>query len=333
MAAISANARFAIFFPEKRPFFLEGIELFSTPIQAVYTRTITAPRWGVRATGKFGANGYTVLVTDDKGGGSVILPGPLGSDFADQDFKMLDFIGRVRHDIGKSFISLLVTDREIEGGGSNRLLGPDFQWRANDHDTVTGQFLYSQSNTPDRTDLTSEWNGQKLSGHAGDIWWQHSTSTLDWFTEYRDFGDGFRADQGFVPQVGYRENYGEVGYTFRPKGFLSRIRTFAITDYTSFADGHSCGNSRRAREWMASPAFWPRYANDKVRSGDDVLERNQLLYSFQLSPSRVFSSLTAVGWIGQDIDFDNSRLGRGANVVLGATIRPSDHLTFQSTTA
>ena len=50
VAQIGVNERFALFFPEKRPFFLEGIELFATPIQAVYTRTITAPRWGVRGT-------------------------------------------------------------------------------------------------------------------------------------------------------------------------------------------------------------------------------------------------------------------------------------------
>jgi len=45
-AQISANERFALFFPEKRPFFLEGVDLFQTPIQAVYTRTITSPLWG-----------------------------------------------------------------------------------------------------------------------------------------------------------------------------------------------------------------------------------------------------------------------------------------------
>ncbi|MEO8217330.1 MAG: DUF5916 domain-containing protein [Acidobacteriota bacterium] len=332
VAAISANQRFAIFFPEKRPFFLEGIELFSTPIQAVYTRTITAPRWGVRATGKIGSNGYTVLVTDDKGGGSVILPGPQGSDFADQDFKMLDFIGRVRHDLGKSFVSFLVTDREIAGGGSNRLFGPDFQWRPNDHDTITGEFLYSESTTPDRPDLTAEWNGQKLSGHAADVWWQHSTRTVDWYTEFRDFGDEFRADQGFVPQVGYRENYSEAGYTFRPKGFFNRIRLFVDTDYTGASDGALLFRELSAGTGMDGKYglfLRLRYANDRVRSGDDVLERNQLLYNIQLSPSRVFSSFTASGWIGQDIDFANSRLGRGANVVLGTTIRPSDHLTLQ----
>ena len=52
VAQISANERFALLYPETRPFFLEGSELFSTPVQAVYTRAITSPRWGLRATGK-----------------------------------------------------------------------------------------------------------------------------------------------------------------------------------------------------------------------------------------------------------------------------------------
>ena len=51
VAQIGVNQRFALFYPEKRPFFLEGIELYSTPVQAVYTRSITDPAWGARATG------------------------------------------------------------------------------------------------------------------------------------------------------------------------------------------------------------------------------------------------------------------------------------------
>jgi hypothetical protein len=69
-AQISANERFALFYPEKRPFFLEGVDLFQTPIQAVYTRTITSPDWGGRLTGKQAGLRYTVLVVDDKGAGA-----------------------------------------------------------------------------------------------------------------------------------------------------------------------------------------------------------------------------------------------------------------------
>ncbi|HEV8268221.1 MAG TPA: DUF5916 domain-containing protein, partial [Thermoanaerobaculia bacterium] len=54
VAQISANERFALFFPEKRPFFLESVDLYATPLQAVYTRSIADPKWGARGTGRLG---------------------------------------------------------------------------------------------------------------------------------------------------------------------------------------------------------------------------------------------------------------------------------------
>src|SRR4029079_2963418 len=98
---IGVNERFALFFPEKRPFFLEGLDLFASPIPAVSTGTITPPRGGVRATGRMGRASYTALFGQDRGGGSVILPGPLGSDLADQEFQSWAAIGRGRRDVGR----------------------------------------------------------------------------------------------------------------------------------------------------------------------------------------------------------------------------------------
>lgn len=330
VAQIAANQRFALFYPEKRPFFLEGLELFSSPIQAVYTRSITSPRWGVRATGKFDSNQYTAFVAQDRGGGSVILPGPNGSSFADQDFSSFVAMGRLRHDFGKSFVSFLGTDREVSGGGYNRVYGPDFQWRAGDHDTVTGQVLLSNTQTPDRPDLAAELTGKKLDSHAADVWYSHSTRLWDWYTEYRDFGDGFRADDGFVPQVGYRENYGEGGFTVRPEHFpISRLRSFLQADYQADVDGHLIARS-------ISPGFgmdgmWNsftrlRYAYDRVRSGSTTFPRRQLVYQFQISPPRAVSQLVIQGTVGEQIDFDNHRAASGADVNVQATLRPTDHL-------
>lgn len=332
VAQIGANERFALFFPEKRPFFLEGIELFSTPIQAVYTRSITSPRWGARATGKLGANDYTALLAEDRGGGSVILPGPNGSDLADQDFRSFVAIGRLRHNFGRSFASLLGTDREIRGGGHNRVYGPDFQWRIGQQDTVTGQLLLSNTQTPNRPDLASEWDGRRFNSHAGDIWYQHSSRHWDWFALYKDFGDGFRADDGFVPQVGFRENYGEVGYTFWPTGFLRRLRTFFSADYQAETDGSliarrvSPGAGMDGR-WNSFLRFWASF--DRVRSGSETFPRRQLLYVVQVSPSRTIAQVSLNGWIGEEVDFANSRLGSGANLNASTTIRPTDHLELR----
>jgi hypothetical protein len=334
VAVITANERFAIFLPEKRPFFLEGVELFSTPIQAVYTRTITSPRWGTRTTGKLGSNEYTFLVAQDRGGGAVIVPSAFDSNFADQDFKSTDAIGRVRHDFSRnSFASFLFTDREISGGGHNRVFGPDFQLKSASN-TLTGQFLISDSATPDRPDLADEWNGQHLRGHAYDLWWSHSTPTFDFYSEHKNFSNDFRADSGFVPQVGYGTTYAETGYTFHPTGFYSRLRTFAMGQYDTLPDGSllyrlmsfGYGGDGKHRSFTRF-----RYAYDTVRNGDSLFQRHQLLWSVQFAVNRLIPYLETDGWVGQQVDFSNNRLGRGANVNVSANVRPGDHLDLTLT--
>jgi hypothetical protein len=336
VAQIGANERFALFFPEKRPFFLEGSELLLTPIQAVYTRTITSPRWGVRGTGKVGGTAYTGLIVEDRGGGSVILPGPNSSGLADQEFRSWVAIGRVRRDIGRSVVSLLGTDREVRGGGYNRVLGPDFQWRPNDRDTVTGQLLFSRSHTPNHPELATEWSGQALSGHGFDTQYSHSTAHLDGFAEVKDFSEGFRADNGFVPQVGYRSGYAESGYTFRPHGFLRRLRTFAIAEAQAERDGalinreYSFGAGMDGR-WNSFLRL--RYGFSRVRAGEITLPRQRLYYNTNASPTRWLIGLSLQGFVGQEVDFANARTGRGADVQLSATLRPTNHLELRVNTS
>ncbi len=346
VAQIATNEQFALFFPEKRPFFLEGIDLFRTNIRAVYTRSFTAPRWGARVTGTRGRNAYTLLIGEDEGGGSVIIPGTDSSELADQDFSSTVAIGRWRRDLGKrSFASFLLSDRETSGGAYNRVLGPDFEWRPNDRDTIAGQFLWSESETPTRPDLAEEWDGRRLSGHALETWWHHGTEKEDWFVLYKDIADGFRADNGFVPQVGYRQGFFDAGYTFRPEtGFVNRLRTFFIAEHQEDQDG---GIIYR----QVSPGFGLngkkntfarfRLAFDEIRAVTEIdtgggprevarlLDRTQLHYRFDISPSRRFARLLLTGRIGDEVDFAEARPGEGARVELSTTFRPTDHIELR----
>ncbi|HKB81017.1 MAG TPA: DUF5916 domain-containing protein, partial [Thermoanaerobaculia bacterium] len=333
-AVISTNERFAIFFPEKRPFFLEGNELFNTPIQAVYTRTITSPRWGLRSTGKFGENAYTILVAQDRGGGLVVLPSALGSDFANQEFSSSVGIFRLRHDFGRSFVSMLATDRDVAGGAHNRVYGPDFQWKT-DHNTITGQFLISDTATPNRPDLAAEWNGQRLRSQAADLSYSYSSRLWDFYTEGKDYGDRFRADDGFVPQVGYRSNYAELGRTYwSSSGFFSRTRVYGIAQYDSEQNGArlyrllSFGFGADGK--FQSFSRWS-YAYETSRAGDRLFLQHRLFYNEQMSLNRVISQIGVNGWIGQQVDFANLRLGRGADIEPYATIRPTNHLQLDFT--
>lgn len=335
VAVISTNERFAIFIEEKRPFFLEGIELFSTPIQAVYTRTITSPRWGARTTGKRGDTAYTLLVAQDRGGGDVIVPSAFGSDFAEQDFSSIAAIARVRRDFGKrSFVSFLATTREAEGGAHNRVFGPDFQWRVNDGNIFTGQFLYSTTTTPFRPELVPEWNGQKLAGHAAHLRYRHSTATRDFYMQGSDYDGEFRADNGFVPQVGWRGAYAETGRTWRPKGFFSRVRLFGNGEYQQTQDGDllyrlvSAGFGADGKHRSFTRI---RLAHDSVANAGEVFDRDRIYYQVNFAVSRVLSFIGFDGWAGDDVDFTNNRLGRGASVNLNAQVRPTNHFAVSLT--
>ncbi|MGH7857349.1 MAG: DUF5916 domain-containing protein, partial [Candidatus Binatia bacterium] len=291
-AQITANERFAIFQPEKRPFFLESVDLFSTPLQAVYTRTFTDPAWGARVTGGDEKTKYTLLVGQDDGGGLVIIPGSNSSDFALQEFESIVAMGRVRRELGKSFVSLLYSGREIDGGGSNRVLGPDFEWRPTDQDRVVGQFLWSESRTPERPDLASEWDGRELSGHAADLWWSRSDAKWDTFLELKDIADGFRSDNGFIPQVGVSTVYAEQGYTFRPEGAVRRFRPFGIYKYKEDQQGNLL--ERFAIAGFGMDALFNSFvrlelAQEDLRAIDHVFERRQARPTIQLRPGKVFS--------------------------------------------
>ena len=330
---ISVNNRFALFFPEKRPFFLESVDLFDTPISAVYTRTITSPRWGARATGKFDASTYTLLVSEDRGGGSVIIPGPTESHFAPQDFSSIAAIGRVRQDVGASFGGILLTDREIEGsggGGHNRVLGPDFQWRPGEKDQVTAQLLGSDTRTPNRPDLAEEWTGRRFSSRAIFLSWLHTGPHWVFRSTYQDIGDGFRADNGFVPQVGFRQGRQFAGYTFYPTGFLNRVQPYAVVNYLADPNGDLV-----QRQTFPGVTVAGRYNlnaeldynwRQKDRIADTVLETTNVAYFLQVDPSRRVSRLTFQGFFGEHPDVANVRVGRGGEIEADATIKPTDHL-------
>jgi hypothetical protein len=244
-------------------------------------------------------------------------------------------IGRLRHDLGGSFLGLVATGRHVDGGGHNWVAGPDFQGRTT-NDRVTGQFLWSDSRTPDRPDLAAEWDGRSLSGHGIEIDWNHNTRTWEGRLEYEDFADGFRDDQGFVPQVGFREVEGFVGYSFWPQGFLRHVRPFVVAEYSADRDGELVNQRVLPSVFLSGRknlAAELNVAFDRVRTGALVLPRTQFLYFVQIDPSRAFPRVVLQGFVGEDVDVEGARVGTGASVQATLTVRPDPRLTLDAVSA
>lgn len=333
---LSVNRRFALDFPEKRTFFLEGVDLLSTPIRAVNTRAITSPAWGMRATGQVGAGAYTLLLAEDRGGGNVILPGTYGSESAPQAFRSRVLVGRYRRGYGASFAGLLMTARESQGGGHNRLFGPDIAWKPNGSDRLLAQFLVSDTENPNRPALSKHFDGRSSRGSALRLQYTRDMPKYDIWVSFNDFSPGFRADTGFVPQVGQRIGYAEIaGHVYPKSGFFSYIRPYYGSDYGRAYEG---GQTTR-RGIFPGVYFQGKWGSDgwmtirgaeAERVNGNLLEYSFLEFMVRANPWRAFPALSLNVEYGGKLDYVEGRKGRGGLIDAGATMRPTDHLELQA---
>lgn len=319
---ISVNNRFALFYPEKRSFFLEGSDLYATPMKAVYTRTVTSPAWGIRGTSQTGNSAYTLLLTQDEGGGSRIVPGPVSSDLVPQVGHSSATIGRFRHVAGNSFLGVVFTDREGEDA-FNRLLGPDFQWRPNETNQFTGQWLVSNSCDETLAPTTD---------FALSLGWLYSSPSNGITVDYQRLGHEFRADDGFIPQVGVDHRRVEVTHNFYPSGFLRWIRPGFTWDST--AEIGDLLVSRSTYPSLFLKGMWNSsltleyHIQEKVRTNTEVMSLNFFAFDFQVHPSQRVSALGFSGQVGEQVDVVNERIGTGGTLSWSAGFRPTIHLNL-----
>jgi hypothetical protein len=208
---VTVNQRFEVFFPEKRPFFLENANYFKTPIDLVFTRRIEDPKWGVRLTGKDGPWAVGLLVAEDASPGKNAAPTDplLGKNayFA---------IGRVSRDIGsQSSLGLMYTDREVDGF-FNRVGGIDGRLKLNSNWVANFQGVLSS--TYNLIDDAFNTNGGYQSGSAAEVILERDGRKLNYYMDYTDRSPNFRTLTGFDPQPDIRNMYHRVQYSFRPEG-------------------------------------------------------------------------------------------------------------------
>jgi hypothetical protein len=180
---VTVNERFALFFPEKRPFFLEGIELFGSPQTLVYTRRIVDPKAGAKLTGKFGQLGVAHLTAVDQ------------TDAGDAWFN----ITRLRRDLGRNSIAGLTFTNRDQSGSHNRVLAGDFRYVWN---LYYAQFQYGRS-----------WTTDGLGSRSAPIWQaEYDRTGRGWGFNYllNGMGSDFDAQAGFVNRLRSGVVYGHA---------------------------------------------------------------------------------------------------------------------------
>ncbi|PYX25572.1 MAG: hypothetical protein DMG82_04565 [Acidobacteria bacterium] len=201
---ITVNQRFEVFFPEKRPFFLENSNFFTTPINLVFTRRIGHPEFGLRLTGKSGPWAVGVLASDDRAPGEALPPSdPHSGDRATFT------IARVSRDIfDQSTIGAIYTDREF-GGGFNRVGGMDANLKIDQNWRIQGAAVASSTQNTDGTHSAGP-------GYKIDL--ERAGRKLNLQSLYLDYSPGFVTETGFVNRVDIRQENFNAAYTVRPEG-------------------------------------------------------------------------------------------------------------------
>jgi hypothetical protein len=207
----TVNQRFAVFFPEKRPFFLENSNFFEAPLIAfglqprmVFTRNIADPSFGIRLTGKQGPWNLGFLVADDRSPGlSVPNNDPLYGTRA------YFAIGRVSRDLSEqSSVGAMFTDREYQGS-YNRVGGLDGTFHLNKNWSASYRGYMSSTLDPIA--------GYKFGQHnEGVIVGSGRRFALG--LQYLDITPNFVSETGFVPRVDQRSANQYGHFYFRPEG-------------------------------------------------------------------------------------------------------------------
>ena len=233
---ITVNQRYAVYFPEKRPFFLENEDFFRTPMDLMFTRSIADPSAGIRLTGKDGPYSVGLLATDDRSPGLAV---PDSSPLS--GIRSYFAIARASRDIfQQSSVGAIYTDWECPTTGEfNRIGGVDTHLKLDPNWTLEGQAVTSSSNLNLNCEANlypfssgNLGNGNHYAGPAEKLDLQRDGLHFAYDGTYNDITPGFVTIPGFINRVDIRETTQEARYRFRPKkGWISSWGPSLIARY------------------------------------------------------------------------------------------------------
>jgi hypothetical protein len=235
-AQISVNTTFNLFYQERRPFFLEGSDLFQAngngfggpALQLFYSRTINDPLVATKVIGKAGSLSYGVIGAADRNT-SLFVPGEEQSDLVETGASSLASVGRLRYDFGdQSYVGGIFSHRSIRTDASNVVGGADFNYRWDQNHSVRGALYLSRTDELRDTTLfadtrafsstghTAAYDGETYGGLAARLELSRSTREMSASVTYEDISPTFQAQNGFMTRTDHRVISVSGGYTVYP---------------------------------------------------------------------------------------------------------------------
>jgi len=349
---ISVNSTFALFYPEKRPFFIEGNDLFNTTIQAYYSRMINNPLGATKVMEKTGPLTLAYLGAEDRNS-AFIIAGEEGSvldNAGDNSFstshQSISNVLRAKYDFGaQSFVGALGTGRNFENS-HNYVGGFDWDLFFGDNYTFDGQFLYSNTRELNDTSIVSDtshfgdtkftkaFDGQEYDGTAFQADFRRDARIYSFRFTYRDLSPTFQAEDGYIFANDLRTL--EMDHTLQFYPNTSLIDWWGI-DLDSFL--HFDYENARKERWIVLTPFTQLKSqtqlsvnyllvNDELYHSVNFFGVHRWIFNLYTRPSSAVN-LNVSAAVGKFIyRADNTTLGNGHNITAELILKPTSKLSL-----
>lgn len=210
---VEVNRRYPIFYSEKRPFFMEGTDIFNFGIihegmmlSAVHTRRIVDPFWAVKLSGATGKISFALLTANDR------APGRARGINPHEGKEAFFGIARAKYNIGRdNSIGFLYSGRHF-AGQRNDVVGIDLKYQLFKHARATVSFLHS---------ATKESEGEPPENGGGlNLMLEYHTPGLDFIGAYERYDKNFSMATAFQNRTGIGKGWFAIG----PRFFMKKVK-------------------------------------------------------------------------------------------------------------
>jgi hypothetical protein len=345
-AQIDVNTTFALSYPERRPFFQEGAELFQTSISQVYTRAINSPVGAAKLVGRQGglSVGYIGAIDERT---PILVPLEERTLFVAADRSVSNIV-RLHQSVGDaSHVGVLVTDRRYDGGGAGTTAGADARIRIGGRWQINAQLVGSYTAEPETgaledrdltfgdADHTVALDGESFAGRAAHLSVSRNTRSVSFGATYRDATPTFRTADGFQSRNNYRIASAYTQFAHYPEaGLVERAIVSLQANQGWNFDG-------LLRDQFVAPSFHLQmkgqtFLNMGGRYGHERFDghRFRSLTTGWGSIHTGFSEKLSLGvsanggdWIHRA--FGSGQVGRGLATSANAEIKPTQRLVIE----
>ncbi len=242
---VTINQRFEVFFPEKRPFFIENAGFFRTPVNLFFSRRIADPQFGVRVTTKAGPWTIAAFGMDDRQPTAAFVPSGAGPGIFSECDPLDDSragigVFRVQREFAsQSTVGVFVSSRDFPSC-SNRVVSFDTRIKLNANWVFTGQLYRS---------FTRRQDGSRRTGPGAFFEFAHRGRHFTYSGRFQDRSPDFRTHLGFVSRVDMRFTEQFLGYYWRPEGKL--VQYYGPT-VDVIVNGNRAGD---IQDWIVDAGF------------------------------------------------------------------------------